>query len=63
MTTLVNLAIGFQPLYSFMKVMAKRSLKQTAESRGIAWDANIAELQGQLQVNHIFSHPNVLVLI
>ncbi len=50
MTELVNMAIQFKPLYALMKTMAKRQIKQTAEARGVGWDANIAELQSQMQV-------------
>lgn len=50
MTELVNMAIQFKPLYAIMKIMAKRQIKQTAEARGVGWDANIAELQSQMQV-------------
>lgn len=50
MTDIVNLAISNKFLYGLMKIGAKRQLKSTAEARGIAWDGNIAELQGQIQV-------------
>lgn len=50
MTDLVNLAISNKFLYGLMKIGAKRQLKSTAEARGVAWDANIAELQSQMQL-------------
>ena len=49
-TSLVNAAIGFKPLYGVMKVLAKRHLKGNSEKRGVHWDGNIQELQGKLQV-------------
>ena len=52
-TDLVNMAISNKMLYGLMKIGAKRELKSTAEARGIAWDGNIADLQGQMQVRRI----------
>jgi hypothetical protein len=52
-TDIVNMAISNKFLYGLMKIGAKRQLKSTAEARGIAWDGNIAELQGQMQVYRI----------
>lgn len=52
-TDLVNMAISNKMLYGLMKIGAKRQLKSTAEARGIAWDGNIVELQGQMQVRRI----------
>ncbi len=49
-TSLVNAAIGFKPLYGVMKVLAKRHLKGNSDKRGVHWDSNIQELQGKLQV-------------
>ena len=53
-TDIVNMAISNKFLYGLMKIGAKRQLKTTAEARGIGWDANIAELQGQIQVRRVF---------
>lgn len=47
---IANMAISNKFLYGLMKIGAKRQLKSTAEARGVAWDANIAELQSQMQV-------------
>ena len=50
LSKLVNVAINIRPLYAVMKVMAKKTLKDTAEQRGVPWDGTIRELTGQLEV-------------
>ena len=59
LSKLVNLAIR-SPLYPLMKVMAKRTMKQTAEGRGVPWGRNIEDLTARLQVG--FRHRLVSVV-
>ena len=49
LSRVVNAAIS-SPLYPLMKVMAKRTMKRTAEGRGVPWGQNIEQLKGRLQV-------------
>ncbi len=46
---MVNAAIS-SPLYGLMKIMAKRTMKRTAEGRGVPWGQNIEQLKGRMQV-------------
>ena len=46
----VNVLIRTKPLYAGMKVLAKRTLKRTAEGRGVPWEQNMQQLMSRLQV-------------
>lgn len=60
LSRVVNAAIGFKPLYSVMKVMAKRTMQQTAEKNGIPWRQRVAELSKNQEVG-IVSPPCILM--
>ena len=49
---MVNAAIS-SPLYGLMKIMAKRTMKRTAEGRGVPWGQNIEQLKGRMQVTAV----------
>ncbi len=49
---MVNAAIA-SPLYGLMKVMAKRTMKRTAEGRGVPWGQNIEQMKGRMQVTAV----------
>ena len=50
LSRVVNAAIR-SPLYPLMKVMAKRTMKRTAEGRGVPWGQNIEQLTARLQAS------------
>lgn len=51
LSKLVNMAIQSKPLYGVMKMMAKKTMRDTAEGRGIPWEGNIRDLTAQLEVS------------
>ena len=60
LSKLVNVAIQSKPLYSVMKVLAKKTMRDTAEGRGIPWLQNIQDLTAQLEVsprNETYANP------
>lgn len=52
LSKMVNMAIQTKPLYAVMKTLAKKTIRDTAEGRGIPWQGIIQELTGQLEVIH-----------
>ncbi|GFR40615.1 hypothetical protein Agub_g1196 [Astrephomene gubernaculifera] len=55
LSRVVNWAIGNPALYGVMKVFAKKAMKSSAESRGILWDAHVADMQKRKELEAIKS--------
>eukprot|EP00198_Chlamydomonas_reinhardtii_P003896 XP_001693232.1 predicted protein [Chlamydomonas reinhardtii] len=45
LSRVVNWAIDTPALYGAMKVLAKNAMKNSAESRGVKWDAHVKEME------------------
>ena len=45
LSKVLNAAIGFKPLFAVMKVMAKNTMKNTAEKNGISWDGTVRDYE------------------
>ena len=50
LSQVVNAAIGFKPLYSVMKVAAKRVIQRTAEDCGVPWQQRVKDLKNTPEV-------------
>ena len=54
----VNVAIGFKPLYTLMKVGAKHVLQSTAERNGVPWRATVRQLENTPEVERPLPNSN-----
>ena len=50
LSQLVNAAIGFKPLYSVMKFMAKQMMQTSAEKNGVPWQQRVKDLRNTPEV-------------
>ena len=58
LSRLVNAAIGFKPLYSVMKILAKQVMQNTAEKNGIPWRQRVKDLYATPEVRKLLKRDN-----